>query len=974
MPSFYFKTTLIIIMCMMIAQPIFSQKAPTQIDGTVIDAFTRTAIQGEVKVALLNTDSTVIQTVKCEDRIDQGNGQQRKYFTMDVPEQKTVHFILKYTSIGYQNVYKPIKVVWRKRKANVKLWNTSMRRLSITEEQQMEEVVVTATKIKFYMKNDTLIFNANAFQLQNGSLLDGLITQLPGAELKPDGRIFVKGRHVESLLLNGRDFFKGDNTVLLDNLPAYMVQQVQVYEEASEMSKLVGKKVDDGQYVMDIKLKKQYSIGWLTNTEWGYGTEKRYLGRLFTMRYTPQSRVSIFGNINNVNDRRKPDGSGGWGSFDPTGGLTATKRGGMDYNIYDKRERFELSGNADVSYTDHDNIWGGTATNFIPGGDTYESRQSKSSNSNLSVSTEHFFKYKGHNGKSFSITPTFNYYKKDYTSAYMNGTFSVQPIADYTAVLDSLFSPQWTTTMRNLIKRNGEWAKGNGHGSSGNVSFWTYFKRPYSTDGISVEGDVSYNSSRSNDLNHFTYNWYENNVIQNDYRDRYNTTPTDNFGYYLSAKYFWHWGKEIMLTPRYMLNYHHASGDRLRYSIATDVDEHDLNWLPSQFEQVMASMDTNNSYSDRLNRYSHELNLDWQWTHMGMTEQGRRNSGWYVQIKPAIVIERNNYQFTVLQKQHINKTYVLPKLNVNIRRNTPRLQHTLNATLSLTTASPRMFYLVDRTFTNDPLNVSLGNPDLEKRTDFNATFRYQSDKWLQNKGRQFYGDAGINASHHAMATSFTYDSSTGVKTNRPVNVDGNWNSWVSLGFNTPIDKKRKLTFSTDTRVDYNHLVDYSSNGQVAVPVRVTTNACYVNENIKFDYRYNKVNIGISGNMGYNHATADRDDFNNVNLWSIRYGGHAIIDLPWKIQLSTDLTMFSRRGYESREMNRNDLVWNARLSKSVWSNRLTFMVDAWDILDNLSDVNAGVNGQGRWEYYYNVIPRYALVRVLYRFDHQPKKRQ
>lgn len=186
-----------------------SQKAPTQIDGTVIDAFTRTAIQGEVKVALLNTDSTVIQTVKCEDRIDQGNGQQRKYFTMDVPEQKTVHFILKYTSIGYQNVYKPIKVVWRKRKANVKLWNTSMRRLSITEEQQMEEVVVTATKIKFYMKNDTLIFNANAFQLQNGSMLDGLITQLPGAELKPDGRIFVKGRHVESLLLNGRDFLKG---------------------------------------------------------------------------------------------------------------------------------------------------------------------------------------------------------------------------------------------------------------------------------------------------------------------------------------------------------------------------------------------------------------------------------------------------------------------------------------------------------------------------------------------------------------------------------------------------------------------------------------------------------------------------------------------------------------------------------------------------------------------------------------------
>lgn len=68
---------------------------------------------------------------------------------------------------------------------------------------------------------------------------------------------------------------------------------------------------------MDIKLKRQYSIGWIGNTEWGYGTEKRYLGRLFALRFTPQSRLSVYGNLNNVNDRRKPDGNGGWGDFDP---------------------------------------------------------------------------------------------------------------------------------------------------------------------------------------------------------------------------------------------------------------------------------------------------------------------------------------------------------------------------------------------------------------------------------------------------------------------------------------------------------------------------------------------------------------------------------------------------------------------------------------------------------------------------------
>lgn len=61
-------------------------------------------------------------------------------------------------------------------------------------------------------------------------MLDALIRQLPGAELKDDGRILVNGRQVESLLLNGEDFFKKDRTIMLENLPTYMVKNVQVYD------------------------------------------------------------------------------------------------------------------------------------------------------------------------------------------------------------------------------------------------------------------------------------------------------------------------------------------------------------------------------------------------------------------------------------------------------------------------------------------------------------------------------------------------------------------------------------------------------------------------------------------------------------------------------------------------------------------------------------------------------------------------
>lgn len=130
---------------------------------------------------------------------------------------------LSYTADGYETAYKSVHLVWKKKTTYAGIRNLPMRRKSLTQKDiLLDELTVTATKIKFYLTNDTLVYNADAFQLQEGSLLDGLIAQFPGAELKSDGQIFVNGKKVESLLLNGRDFFKGDNTVLLDNLPAYM--------------------------------------------------------------------------------------------------------------------------------------------------------------------------------------------------------------------------------------------------------------------------------------------------------------------------------------------------------------------------------------------------------------------------------------------------------------------------------------------------------------------------------------------------------------------------------------------------------------------------------------------------------------------------------------------------------------------------------------------------------------------------------
>ena len=73
-------------------------------------------------------------------------------------------------------------------------------------------------------------------------MLDALIRQLPGAELSKDGRIYVNGKFVESLLLNGKDFFRGDNTVMFENLPTYMVNQVRCMTALAKIVVFSGKR------------------------------------------------------------------------------------------------------------------------------------------------------------------------------------------------------------------------------------------------------------------------------------------------------------------------------------------------------------------------------------------------------------------------------------------------------------------------------------------------------------------------------------------------------------------------------------------------------------------------------------------------------------------------------------------------------------------------------------------------------------
>ena len=149
---------------------------------------------------------------------------------------------------------------------------------------------------------------------------------------------------------------------------------------------------------------------------------------------------------------------------------------------------------------------------------------------------------------------------------------------------------------------------------------------------------------------------------------------------------------------------------------------------------------------------------------------------------------------------------------------------------------------------------------------------------------------------------------------------------------------------------------------------------WITDRLRIDYKINKnIKLGAKGYIGYGCSTSSRDDFNNVNVYDFHYGLTALVQLPAAFQLSTDLTMYSRRGYANSAANTNDLVWNARLSKTFTKAGLTFALDAFDILGNLSNISQVLNSQGRTETYRNSLPRYIMAHVIYRLNKRPKNK-
>jgi len=950
------------------------KKDSVELSGRVEDSFTRDLVDSVFLEILLPDTVTVVDTLWNLKHNKMGYGVWGSWefegFRRKLPSYG--HYLVRCTKRGYKPSVTALDIPRKKYNKVVRDWEMDAILLkksnSYDFDSDMKEVTVTATRIKMFQDGDTVVYNADAFELSDGSMLDELIRQLPGVELKDGGQIYVNGNKVDELLLNGKHFFQGDAKVALDNLPAYMVQNVKAYQKAGDQAYLDKhheemKKKDP--WVIDVNLKREYHTGWIGNVEGGYGTDNRYMGRLFLTRFTDHSRITAYASANNVNNAGRPGQEGSWMDWSSPTGEMDLLQGGLNLQVDDKESKTEFNTsltatrNKSTSETDQSSV------TFLTGGDIFSRSRSNSENTSTSVNWDADLRLPK---KDFfmMIRPDVGYSHSRNNGNSLTATFTADPEDEYRGQsLDSLFAPIGSARLQRIMtNRTRSLTQGTTDNFRTGLSSWMYTVAPWNGEMINIDVNANYSNSESKSFEQYDLHQSQG---ERDYRNRYTLSPSRNFSVSAGLRHdIWEFQKIGTIGFNYNYSYNYNKGDRSLYDLhnydewGAEADR-PIGMLPSTTDSLNTVIDAKNSYNSSSSTQEHRVGLSIQ-----------KGGDWgYYNVDFDLNMNRNHMEDTrnALQPS-LTRNFTLPRASFSMKIKD------IDMGVNYSQSAPSMNYLMDVRDDSNPLSISEGNANLKNTSSESIFLNYSHNSMAKQSNWGIYTNVSLN--QNSIGNSLTYNRQTGVYTYRPENINGNWSAGINSSMSLPLDKNRYFTLNHQPSFNYNCSVDFANE----VDSEQTTSKVHnysLNDMLTLRFQKGNYTASLNAQADYTHATSARANFSTINTVDFNYGISGSVKSPnewkWSLQFDMDLTMHSRRGYDDASMNENNLVWNAALSTSFLKGRpLTLKLIGHDILQQLASVQRNINAQGRTETWYNTQPSYAMLTLSYRLNLQPKKKK
>ena len=913
----------------LISMPAFAQSVSVR--GSVIDGKDKQSLIGVVVSLSLQSDSA---------KLLQGLTDIDGVFT--IPDVPAGDYLLRATYVGYQAIIR-----------NIEVRNTEMELGQLTMVQAasgLSGVTVTAEQIRAQQLGDTTQFSAGSYKTNPDANAEDLLTKMPGITSE-NGTVKVNGEDVKKILVDGKEFFGDDPNAAIKNLPAEIIDKIQVFDRNSDQAQFSG--FDDGnsQKTINIVTKRGRNNGMFGKVAAGYGLDDENKDSRYTLGgnlnfFNGERRISIVGLANNVNQQnfssddllgvtsgagggrggggrgRGRDGGGGGGDasnflVSQQGGITSTQSAGINYSDQ-WGPKLKLSGSYFFNRSNNENASSLTRTYIVSNPDSgliyRETGLNTSTNINHRLSARLEWTLDSFN--SIIIAPRLSY-QDNSSDRTLDGVTSLGAINDQSRIRNRYTAANTGYNLNNQLTYRHRFAK---QGRSLSLNLGTSYNEK---TGNGLLYSSNYYASSDTEINDQQYNLEASGLTLSG-----NLTYTEP----LTAK------SQMMVT--YSPSYNRNNSDRETFNRSgseyTDLDT----GLSNKY---------NNDY------YYHRGGLGYRYSDQKLNFNATLNAQY------ATLTGDQEFPFPIAVDRNFSD--LLPQASLNYK-----FTKTENVRINYrsSTNAPNISQLQNIVDNSNPLLLRTGNPDLRQDYSHNLSVRYGKTNTSKGTGLFLFANGSYTNNYIGNSTIIALTDTVvrGVQLNRgsqlslPVNLDGNWSGRSFLTYSLPL-KPIKTNLNLNAGINYNRIPaiinsrqnfadNYAMNGGFVAGSNISENIDFT---LSTSGAYNIVRNTLQAQTDYNYYSQNS---------SLRLNWIFLDGFVFNTNLNHTFYSGLGEGYDQQF-----LLWNASLGYKFLKNKsLQADLYAFDILKQNRAISRTITDSYIEDAQTQVLQRYFMLRLTY----------
>ena len=810
------------------------------------------------------------------------------------------------------------------------------------------EVVIEGQIVVGEQRGDTTSFNANAFKTRENADAEDLIRKLPGVTIQ-NGQIQARGEQVQKVLVDGREFFGNDPFLAMRNLPADVIDRVEILDQRSDQSRLTG--FDDGNYsrTINIVTRGDRRQGVFGRVYGGYGTDDRYSAGGSINIFKGDRRISLVGLFNNINQQNfSQEDLGGGGGGRPGGGRPGggpNFGGGQDNGII-------TTNSMGLNYSDKV----GDKMNVTGSYFYSNSRNNLSSFTNreiiLSETNRQFYT------EDLINTVESGYHRANSRIEYdvnPKNAIIITPSLNYTT--SNVFSDRDAFTVNNALNplsstRSISGSESRGYNLSNNLVYRYKFEKQGRTLSTTLFTALNERDSYSELL-------AANRDFIRNISDTINQETfglTDGFNYRANVQWTEPLKENSLMTFSYQVSNNKSSADQQVFSLVPEAGIMVLDTaLSNVFDNKFVVQRPSVGYRYNYKNWNINANLDYQYA-----------------------VQDNEALFPLERVFNRSFSNFLPAVNLNYRNMMKGT--TFRMRYRTSTQEPSVNQLQNVINNSNPLNLSVGNPNLGQ--SFNHNLFVNVGKLNLEKSRTFFVFAFASLTENFIGnTTFVAQTDTlingevllrpGGQLSRPENLGGRFNGRIFSTYGAPI-KAIKSQFNMNTSVSFNRTPgiingqrNKNDNIDLSQGVTLTSN---ISKDFDFTLSttgtYTIVNSSLQTNLNNNYYIQN----SNIRLYYSPNNG--------KLFVSNVVNNALYRGL-SAGLDQQVWLWNIEGGyRFLKDNKGELKLTVFDLLRQNNAIARTINDVSITDTFTQVLTRYALLTFTYNIGSfkQPAREQ